>query len=398
MPYRPPNQSRLDQARQWYREHPEIVARLKDAGFTGDDPALMDDQLQREHPELFPYTQKSLSEKTKAWYKKHPEGDPQSTTSKVLEFFGLDQPYTNDSRSYDYGKKQWDKSVEAGNPDFSWFLPEIGTDDMQEVRNNSMDNIYGEPDPRTDSEKWQGRIGNFLNFPLLGMEDEVLAYANSTIDGTKYDDELEKTRRNKQQTNEHSPIWSQLPDFAAAIPLDAPLYAGTAALVGKAGSKIAKAAGMAPKPGGLGARVASHLPGAPAIAVDDSLWQLGNADGTLPERMDQFDPNRPAILMTIPAAGATMDIIGHGFSKALGAGKKILRKKPTITPDPVPGPVRPRAPEAPKPGAPQSNATGPLPPKDLGDAMRDRVVGKKPKQPTVRDDINRAMEEKRRRK
>lgn len=398
MPYRPPNQSRLDQARQWYRDHPEIAQQLKEMGIAGDDPILLDPEFQKEHPELFPYTQESLGEKTKAWYKKHPKGDPQSTVSKVLEFFGLDQPYTNDSRSYDYNQKQWQKSLDEGNPDLSWFLPELGTDDAQDVLNNTMDNNYGDPDPRTDPEKWSGRIMDFLNFPMLGMEDEALAGVSSILNGSTYDEELDKSRRIKRETQEHSPIWSRIPSFVGALPLDAPLYAGTAALTGKAGAKLAEAAGVMPRAGGLGERVASHIPAAAGIAVDDSLWQLGNADGSVSDRVDQFDPHRPVILAAIPAAGAAMDIIGNGVSKAFGAGKRVLRKKPPIKPDMPPGPTRPRAPDAPKPGAPSNNATGPLPPKDLGDAMRDRVVGKKPKQPTVRDDIARAMEERKRRK
>ena len=55
-----------------------------------------------------------------------PDLDPQSQTSKVLEFLGLDpKPYAQNADAYDYRKKQWEKSVASGNPDMSWSMPEL---------------------------------------------------------------------------------------------------------------------------------------------------------------------------------------------------------------------------------------------------------------------------------
>jgi hypothetical protein len=63
-----------------------------------------------------------LAKRKKNYYRnKRPDLDPQSTASRVLEMFGLDEPYRNDSGSYDYRKKAWDESVAEGNPDMAWF-------------------------------------------------------------------------------------------------------------------------------------------------------------------------------------------------------------------------------------------------------------------------------------
>lgn len=62
-----------------------------------------------------------------------PDLDPQSWTSKTLEFFGADEPYRNDSGSYDYRQKKWDQSVSDGNPDISWSLPVIPDDAVYSI-------------------------------------------------------------------------------------------------------------------------------------------------------------------------------------------------------------------------------------------------------------------------
>lgn len=74
-----------------------------------------------------------LAKGKKDWYRRHPDQDPQSTMSKVLEFVGLDEPYRNDSGSYDYRKQAWDESVAAGNPDMSWFLPELSDEAAEDT-------------------------------------------------------------------------------------------------------------------------------------------------------------------------------------------------------------------------------------------------------------------------
>lgn len=73
-----------------------------------------------------------------AWRKDYfrnvrPELDPQSTASKVLEFFGADDPYARNSGSYDYRQEQWDKSVAEGSPDPSWMLPALSDEAVTET-------------------------------------------------------------------------------------------------------------------------------------------------------------------------------------------------------------------------------------------------------------------------
>lgn len=75
-----------------------------------------------------------LARRKKDYYRnKRPDLDPQSNVSWLLEQVGLDEPYRNDSGSYDYRKKAWDESVAEGNPDVGWFLPELNDESVSEV-------------------------------------------------------------------------------------------------------------------------------------------------------------------------------------------------------------------------------------------------------------------------
>jgi len=142
MPYRPTELSAKEQAQKWYQEHPESVRRLRDQGVSGADPGLLDPSNHKGNPDVVPIILDPIQDKKKRYYRDHPDQDPQSMTSKFLEFLGLDQPYRNDSRSYDYQQKKWDKSVADGSPDLSWFLPAM-TDDATDVLNGSMQNNFG---------------------------------------------------------------------------------------------------------------------------------------------------------------------------------------------------------------------------------------------------------------
>ncbi len=67
-----------------------------------------------------------LAKAKKKYYAAHPDMDPQSTLSKVMEFFGADEPYRNDSGSYDYRRQAYDEYTAANDPRASeWSLPEI---------------------------------------------------------------------------------------------------------------------------------------------------------------------------------------------------------------------------------------------------------------------------------
>ena len=180
MPYKPTELTYREQAQQWYREHPDAVANLRANGIAGNDPALYDPEVARDNPGvgLPPTFLQPLQSKKKKYYRQHPDQDPQSSMSKVMEFLGLDEPYVHDSRSMDYNQQAWDESVKDGSPDMRFSIPAYN-DAVHDVAEGSMDNNYGEPDTRSDSVKWRGAIDNFLNFPTLGMEDELLAGAGA---------------------------------------------------------------------------------------------------------------------------------------------------------------------------------------------------------------------------
>lgn len=321
MPYRPPDDSRADQVKIWFQSHPELAKQFADKNFRekvaaelregGLDGITADDLLDPEvlaelgsSPGLehvFPFVQDSIADKKREYYDDHPEQDTQSTASKILERLGLDEPYYNDSRSYDYQQKKWDESVKKGSPDMSWFLPAI-TESGEQVLEGSMPSVYGNEDPRTTSEKWQGAIMGGLNFPLWGMEDEAAAAFTSAVDGTSYDKELERSRRIKEQHAEHTPKWSQIPEIVAGIPLAAPVLSAGAAGAEKGIEGLRKIIGLAPKAKtATGAAIQEAAAVAPAIAAETSLWQLGEADGSLEERVKQYDPDMTYNMMAFPA-------------------------------------------------------------------------------------------------
>lgn len=72
-----------------------------------------------------PPTDELARNKKRYYREKRPDLDPQSTVSKIMEFFGADEPYREDAGSYDYRQKKWDRSVKGGNPDVSWMLPAL---------------------------------------------------------------------------------------------------------------------------------------------------------------------------------------------------------------------------------------------------------------------------------
>jgi len=67
-----------------------------------------------------------IAQNMRRWYANHPEQNPQSTYSRVLDAVGLDEPFAKDSRSYDYRKKARDEYAAAKDPRASeWSLPEV---------------------------------------------------------------------------------------------------------------------------------------------------------------------------------------------------------------------------------------------------------------------------------
>lgn len=78
--------------------------------------------------------------------------DPRSETEKWLEWFGQSKPFVEDAQNYDYRKQAWDESVAEGNPDMSWFLPELN-DSTAKQFTGAVD--YGiSPQAARDAMEW----------------------------------------------------------------------------------------------------------------------------------------------------------------------------------------------------------------------------------------------------
>lgn len=411
MPYRPPDQSRLDQARQFYRDHPEAVRALREAGISPNDPRLLDPEWQKQNPDLIPFTQDSIADRKKRWYDKHPKGDPQSTTSKVLEFLGLDQPYYNDSRSYDYSQKKWQKSLDENNPDLSWMFPI--TDDMSDVASGSMANTFGEEDQRSFKDKVSGQLLRFLDIPAVGFGDEAVAGVMSYADDVPYQEALDKVRGVSEYASEHTPIWSQAPAIAGSVVASLPAFAAETAAANKGIGAFRKIFGFSPTPASAaGKTVRGMTSGSTAIAADDAAYQMGSVPGTAKERSEYYDPTQTAVFASLPIFMGAGEMLGHAYR----GGKNAVRKGVDYllgTKGEAAGKITP------KPSAmdvPTTRTTGHQPrprpkPNPSGDERRmrgpgieprsapPRIPSKKPKPPnSVRQDIDLAMNTAKRRK
>lgn len=392
MPYRPTELSAKEQAQQWYMQHPESVRRLRAQGVSGADPGLLDPANSEGNPDIVPVILDPIQDKKRRYYRHHPDQDPQSTTSKVMEFFGFDQPYRNDSRSYDYQQKKWDQSVNEGNPDMSWFLPAFN-DDVQSVYEGSMPNNYGEDDPRTDAQRWQGAVDDFLSFPMLGMQDEAVAGVGAlTGDGT-YEDNLNRARDVEDAGMEWTPVWNRVAHNLAGLPLDAPVLIGGAALAGKGLQTAKRAAGFAPATSRLGRAAEEIATTSPAFAAEDAMWQMGNARGDLSERADQFNPNWAIAASMFPVyMGGGQLIRGLGES-AWEAGSRIGKsmfgksKKAANSASVASARANDMAP-IPKDTMP-AKPSKPLPPR----SPEPKLIPRKPE--TVREDLTKAMRDSR---
>lgn len=300
------------------------------------------------------------------WRKKYyrearPDLDPQSTTSKVLEFFGQDpDPYARDARSYDYRKEAFDDSVKQGNPDMSWFLPEMEwTDDqtvdarypidtMSEeeanytaqrlhdrfVRDNGReptesewgDIVQRNFDPRSRAEKNAGAGMEFSPLAFFGAEDESTAAAMSALRGTTYDDELEKARAIQQRYEmfENPLSWRNIGATGGQL---AGAFGGPVAATWRGaelGVKGARAAlGLAPEATtALGRAVSTVASGAPAGATDFALMDFGAGEGGFENRLKNIDPSMAAAGAV--AGGVTFPILGALGSKIAAGGRKAV--------------------------------------------------------------------------
>lgn len=343
MPWKPTDLSRTDQVRQFYAQRPDLQAffsdpaaredlarRMREAGIevTSDmltDPEVLAELGSVDDPELeklFPFTQDSIADRRRSYYRENPGQDPQSNTSRVMEFLGLDEPYYNDSRSYDYAQKKFQNE---GNPDMSWFLQP--TEAQEQVMSGSMPSVYGAEDDRTGSEMAQGAILGALNWPFFGAEEEVVAGVDALGEGKSYDEALAESRRVKDRHNLHTPLWSQAPEWIASAGLSLPVFAAGQGAAVRGLSSGRKALGFTPKATSpTGQALEEIATASPVAAADASLYQLGEADGDLSQRAEQFDPYWTASVAAFPAILGAADlgrgIVSDGYRK----GKELWRR------------------------------------------------------------------------
>ena len=332
MPWKPTDLSRTDQVRQFYAQRPDLQAffsdpaaredlarRMREAGIdlTADDltdPEVLAELGSVDDPELeklFPFTQDSIADRRRSYYRENPGQDPQSTTSRVLEFFGLDEPYYDDSRSYDYIQRK--RGEFDQNQDWTWFFQP--TEAEEQVLSGSMPSVYGAEDDRTGAEMAQGSILGALNWPLFGAEEEVVAGVDALGQGRSYDDALAESRRVKDRHSLHTPLWSQVPEWIASAGLALPVFAGGQAVAARGLSAGRQAAGFAPRATSpTGQAVEEIATASPVAAADASLYQLGEADGDFSQRAEQFDPYWTASVAAFPAILGAADV-GRGVAK-----------------------------------------------------------------------------------
>ena len=80
--------------------------------------------------------------KKKYYREKRSDLDPQSLFSKALETVGLDEPYRNDEGSYDYRRQAWQESLNEGNPDISWMMPEFSDEQNRQI-GGALERVLG---------------------------------------------------------------------------------------------------------------------------------------------------------------------------------------------------------------------------------------------------------------
>lgn len=262
-----------------------------------------------------------------------PDLDPQSTTSRVMEFFGADTPYAQNSQSYDYRQKAWDDSLKSGNPDLSWSLPALESFKFwgDEVdgriptqaeasaalgRGATPDELeaarYAMADPRTRDERNAGAALAALDFPLLGFGDEAVAGAMSAAPGRgTYDEELDLARSIQDRWEEHEPIVSPRGVTGLAGGL-----AGGLAPAGALWSGVGKATSLVAKPvTALGRGVKTTADAGAAGATDFGIWGIGHERGSVADRASKVDP------ATI-GGGAAFGVLAGPVASALGAAPR----------------------------------------------------------------------------
>lgn len=128
-----------------------------------------------------------LAARKRDWYSRHPDQATQSTMSKVLEFFGQDNPYANDSSSYDYRAQAHKERPD----DVSWMLPEL-TDQQVAFADDALGDL---PDALKGTNERNGDpVGGFIahtadqvNYTPWDTGDILSVFSNSSPDTVRRD-------------------------------------------------------------------------------------------------------------------------------------------------------------------------------------------------------------------
>lgn len=372
MPYRPTSDDPSEQLAKWASQNPEaykhLLALAAKEGTTVDDP-----KFQQRHADIMPVVYKPLHQKKRDYYDENPEGDPQSYTSWLLEQFGLDEPYREDSGSYDYRHKKWQQSQDSGNPDLSWMFPVIPEPYQLEEGGNRF--LYGEDyDPRDWKERTQAAILNGMSWPALGFEKEAMAGMMSILPGGgTYEQELDNARNIENRDSEFNPHIG-INDVAATV-LGLPAMFGSYGGVSKAWSRLA--------PKTLPGKVAKYA----AMPAGSSAYFTGMEAGSQPgdtiqDKFSNVSPETPIVGAVFPVVAGAPGVVSKGARYVKDKIKGFF-SQPNAT-------VIPKTTTLPVPQIPSSPARNRAPkrkPKEPGGRNTKRPIT----DPSVRDDINRAI-------
>lgn len=320
--------------------------------------------------------EEELKWRKKQYYDANPEQDPQSWPSWFLEQFGFDDPYANDSGSYDYRAKRAQEEMDSGNPDVSWMFPAIP--DQWQLEEGGKRFIQGEEwDDRPWEEKTQAAILNGLSWPLIGFEDEIVGGAMSVLPGGgTYDEEVQKARTIEERDAEYSPTITATDILTTG--------AGLGGAFGSYGLVAGPWGRMAPKT--VAGKVGKYAAMPAGSAGYFTAMDMGEDTGSFEDRINNVDPSTPIAGAAFPMLGGAGAIIGKGGSKAKEMIRNMFKTKgatavnPGKAKAPLPpsqAPYRPKRPTKPKP--------------DKGDIPK----GATPQTPitSVRDDIEAAIVE-----
>lgn len=320
MPYRPTELSVEEQIAQYMQSHPDAQRAFIE---TKAREGLNNDQMVEKHPEMIPFLEKPLDMGKAEYYEKHPHQDPRSMASYFLGALGMDRPYANNEQSVDYRAHRNEKTadwhvgpngerVPNGADDPLWnqgYMPK--REDVDEFVRKMFETNKG--DDRDWKERTSGAILQGLKWPLFGYADEAVAGTSSLLNGTNYEDELQKARDIQQRYAEYEPDNSIVNIGATG-----------AGLVTDLANPLAPWNLMSRyNPVSWGGNAAKYLLGYPATgAADLSLLASGNSDAdTWQGRLDAADDPETlkmgaamggaAGLMTVPLAWPAIGAAGQ---------------------------------------------------------------------------------------